>query len=323
VHTWTVEKHEESILPPQASSSLEEAVREWLQRHPEPAPLPLEESAPALVRDPTPELAVVLERAALRSAALVRHSGAGRRTRVFEGLRCRVVPMSTVVTRSGAREGCDFWLIGRGDDAIEEVPHRSFTEKMGRWAGALRHRSGHVRTIAVASGACPKFLPMLAAIGSFVGALETLDGNYASKIRSMLGEAGAASERITTLLVQPQGAPPVRLVEVSDPGGMTQAEWERMAQVCHGLLAIEERGAPPLSLPQAASHPQPVAGCLPVDSASQTCNAHGLTPDGALAIEAVRRSFLRNIPGDDLTWPSVFAHLWEPIATILRAPHRG
>jgi hypothetical protein len=182
---------------------------------------------------------------------------------------------------------------------------------------ARERRSAKAVTIAVVPDRPTgrKYLPCLAAVGSFTRGLEVLDRDWATRLKAIMEEVDSTNRAPMSLPVRPQNGPPIRFIEVEHIDQLTRPEILRIAQTCHGLLFIDARNAP-FRLDFSETPTPPVKASVTIDSAV-ACDRAGLDTAGALALEAIRRSFTRD-DSSDLDWPAVFANLWNPVAGLLR-----
>ncbi len=177
-----------------------------------------------------------------------------------------------------------------------------------------------VRTISVIAcdGQPTLYLPCVAALGSYVGALEVLDRIWRCNLESLLGDA-QSSRFSRTLGLRTSEGEIVRLVEVADPARLTADEVRRMTEATQGILFLETPEASQESLRSrihAATIVRPTELRLMIDPHAEEAGEDGRTPSNRLALEVVRRAFTGERKGS-FDWSGIFAELWGPISAFL------
>lgn len=181
-------------------------------------------------------------------------------------------------------------------------------------------RRERVRTIAVlpSSGARSVYLSCLGTVGSLASKLEVLDYNYRGDMEAMMG-SGRPSLSSQSLAVRTSDGVLVRLIEVARPAELTDDELARMARAVEGVVYLSEEGhsaeALRARLRRVFKRPLPEA-TIRVDGNATETDRRGVTAEGDLGIEAVRKAFTRESEAK-LDWLTVFARLWAPVETAL------
>ncbi len=359
VFTWWAEKVRETHLPPQGpQDELKKAVEQWVSA--------VEDSIQELTQEVVAErlgydsadVALLVESARLTGESVEKRVGAPGERCLFVTKRFRIVPIGACCYRPRPNKAAEeFWLVGRGDRAIElSRPHVGSRWTVGYWglgfliadafhglyqvspiaatAGvlglslaatelkrALFDRDARVTTLAVlpAANGLRTYLTCLATLGAYVGRLEVVDQTYRAHLEVLMGEAYQAAQSRSVVFRQ-KGGRLLRLVQVARPSDLSDGEWRRLTRAVDGVVFLEEAaddGAAELQRRVAGVSPALLAAArLQLSQRATDADRNGVTPEGRLAIEAIRRAFVSETRAE-LDWQAVFDRLWAPVAAVL------
>jgi hypothetical protein len=139
VHTYSVNRIGETFLPPDAPPQAKELVDAWMEKHSRDLPEFSFEAVSTELGYATPELAAAVKQAESRRSAFSMKGGDWDDRGMFSAVSCRVVPMSACFVKSDGKVPHRFWLVGRGEDAVEIRPERLVDQWRiaGVWGGVV------------------------------------------------------------------------------------------------------------------------------------------------------------------------------------------
>lgn len=144
VHTYSVARQGETFLPENAPPQAKELVEAWMQKHSRDLPELSFEAVSEEVGYATPELAAAVSKAESRRGAFALKAGDWDDRGLFSAVTCRIVPMSACFIKSDGKIPHRFWLVGRGEDAVEIRPERLVDQWKiaGVWGGVVAGITG-------------------------------------------------------------------------------------------------------------------------------------------------------------------------------------
>ncbi len=357
VFEYSVRRISRTFVPEGAPPELRDGVESAIDRLGEPLSEFTPDAAVQQLGYATPELDHVLKRA-LRAPGEVQTASHMKTERSLHFVpTARIVPVASCrVLSEKMQNPAGYWLLGRGDEALEIRPpyaprqwtataYTALALGVGAIAAAvsivapqpwftvatvvaltagvaigLMRPQSRVLIIAVlpCSGERSVYLSCLASVGSHAGGLDVLDHTYRADLQSLLGDAQPATQS-QSLAVRTSDGDCVRLIEVAQPERLSRDEWARMAKAVDGIIYLCESGWSEELLRsklERSVSPAPAQVILRLDTHETESDRSGAGPSGDLALDVIRRAFTRR-SGTPLDWPSVFGRLWEPVTALL------